>query len=182
MKKYALIVASLLACTPPGLSQTTTPAQPETRSSTSAEAPAQVDYPGFTRLAAEAEQHRQQRLVDLNTFLKMTAEPDTVVLDSRSAAAFARKHIQGAVHLNFSDFTAAKLAAVIPDKNTRILIYCNNNLEDDSQNFPAKSMPLALNIPTFINLYGYGYTNIYELSSLVSVTDPRLVFAGSAVP
>ena len=86
------------------------------------------------------------------------------------------------MHLNFSDFTAAKLAAVIPDKNTRILIYCNNNLEDDSQNFPAKSMPLALNIPTFINLYGYGYTNIYELSSLVSVTDPRLVFADSAVP
>jgi hypothetical protein len=67
------------------------------------------------------------------------------------------------------------------------LIYCNNNFEDDQISFASKIAPpppignkkpvsLALNIPTFINLYGYGYQDIYELGSMVSVRDPRLQF------
>jgi hypothetical protein len=32
-------------------------------------------------------------------------------------------------------------------------------------------MPLALNIPTFINLYGYGYKNIYELKVIVPIIE-----------
>jgi hypothetical protein len=146
-----------------------------------AQTSAHVDYPGFVALATEAESHRKSHLVDIDRFLAMAQDTNTVILDTRSQAAYQRKHFQGAVHLNFSDFTAAKLAALIPDKNTRILIYCNNNIEDDSANFPTKSMPLALNIPTFINLYGYGYKNVYELSSLLSVNHPKLVFEGTAV-
>jgi len=169
MKTAMIAIVSLIAvaCPVPSPAQTSQPT-------------AKVDYPGFVALAAEAETHRSQRLVDLDRFLAMAQEPDTLILDTRSAAAYQRKHFKNAVHLNFSDFTAEKLAQVIPSKNTRILIYCNNNLEDDPENFPAKSLPLALNIPTFINLYGYGYTNIYELSSLLSVHDPKLLFAGSA--
>ena len=37
-----------------------------------------------------------------------------------------------------------------------------------------KSAPLALNVPTFINLYGYGYQNIYELSGAYSVLDAEI--------
>jgi hypothetical protein len=32
---------------------------------------------------------------------------------------------------------------------------------------------MALNIHTYINLYGYGYKNVYELSELVGVYDGR---------
>ncbi len=141
---------------------------------------ANVDAKGFETLTQQAFAHREKRLVNLSTFLKMAKEPETLILDTRSERAFQRKHIKGAIHLNFSDFTAEKLAKHIPDKTTRILIYCNNNFDDDPQNFPAKSAPLALNIPTFINLYGYGYTNIYELKDLLSTTDPALVFEGTA--
>lgn len=42
-------------------------------------------------------------------------------------------------------------------------------------------MMLALNIPTFINLYGYGYRNIYELDELVNINDPRVKFEGTEV-
>lgn len=35
------------------------------------------------------------------------------------------------------------------------------------------------NIPTYINLYGYGYRNIYELDELVEMNDPRLEFEGT---
>jgi hypothetical protein len=40
---------------------------------------------------------------------------------------------------------------------------------------------LALNIPTYINLYGYGYKNVYELDELVNVNDKRIEFEGTAV-
>ena len=40
---------------------------------------------------------------------------------------------------------------------------------------------LALNIPTYINLYGYGYRNVYELNELVSVRDRRVEFEGTTV-
>lgn len=95
------------------------------------------------------------------------------------------------MHLNFSDFSAKKLAEMIPDKTTRILIYCNNNFitddgdqDDDKlagarQALLTKSRPLALNIPTFINLYGYGYENIYEMADALPLDDARLTFAGS---
>ncbi len=40
---------------------------------------------------------------------------------------------------------------------------------------------MAINIPTYVNLYGYGYRNVYELDELVSVRDPRIEFEGSVV-
>ena len=44
-----------------------------------------------------------------------------------------------------------------------------------------KALTLALNIPTYINLYGYGYRNVYELGELISYFDGRIQFEGSAV-
>lgn len=140
-----------------------------------------VDYPAFASLTTEAQQYRQSRLVDVKTFLKMAQDPKTLILDTRSANAYQRKHIKGAKHLNFSDFTADKLAKIIPDPQTRILIYCNNNIDADPANFALKSAPLALNIPTFINLYGYGYKNVYELADLISADGRDIPFAGTAV-
>ncbi len=145
------------------------------------ERPSLVDLPGLQKLTDEAAEARRERLVNLDRFLALSREAGTVILDTRSRAAFARKHLAGAVHLNFSDFTEEKLAAVIPSPKTRILIYCNNNFEKDPENFPTKRMELALNLPTFINLYGYGYRNVYELNELLRIDDPRLRFEGSAV-
>ncbi|HNB99804.1 MAG TPA: rhodanese-like domain-containing protein, partial [Leptospiraceae bacterium] len=115
-----------------------------------------------------------------------------IILDTRSPAMYKSKHIKGAVHLNFSDFTQRNLARVIPSFDTKVLIYCNNNFEDDQVNFASKiaappvannttPITLALNIPTYINLYGYGYKNVYELKELVSVRDERISFEGTSV-
>jgi hypothetical protein len=48
-------------------------------------------------------------------------------------------------------------------------------------NAQAKPLMMALNIPTYVNLYGYGYRNIYELDELVNVSDSRITFEGSIV-
>jgi hypothetical protein len=135
-----------------------------------------VDYGGFEKLTAEIGEYRAGRLIQIDTFNLYSQDESTIILDTRSKAAYDEIHIAGAVHLNFSDFTAAKLAKVIPSMNTRILIYCNNNIESTKGSLMNKSKPLALNIPTFINLCGYGYTNVYELSDYLSESDPRIAF------
>jgi len=52
----------------------------------------------------------------------MSSEPNTILLEPRTASMFTMLHIAGAKHLNFSDFTQEKLNKLIPNKKTRILI------------------------------------------------------------
>lgn len=138
-----------------------------------------VDYRGFVQMTEELQDFRQSRLIDLDTFNSLAKEEGTIILDTRSKQAYHQSHIEGAIHLNFSDFTEDKLAQVIPDKKTRILIYCNNNIMSDLVAFRSKMAPLALNIPTFINLHGYGYENIYELQGYYKHDDARISLVGS---
>jgi len=191
-----------------------------------------VDYGAFGKLVQEVEQHRAERLISLDDFLEKSKELNTVILDTRSKAMYDLKHVKGAVHLNFSDFTQFSLDEMLAEyagKDTRILIYCNNNFTDMGNsiqlnkltvqdmdlafvsksraptNFKSRkrrraavtppsptpeatavaSLPeideltLALNIPTYINLFGYGYKNVFELNELVDVKDSRITFEGS---
>ncbi|MBC7769916.1 MAG: rhodanese-like domain-containing protein [Phycisphaerales bacterium] len=135
---------------------------------------AQIDYQGFRGLADEVEAYRSNRLVSLADFQRMAREPNTIILDARSADAFAAGHIQGAVNLPFTDFTDGSLGDVLRDPNARILIYCNNNFSNNAQPVILKRLELALNIQTFINLYGYGYRNVYELGEVVDFTDAEV--------
>ncbi len=59
-----------------------------------------------------------------------------------------------------------------PDKSRPIYIYCNNNFADDLPPVVTKRLELALNIPTFINLVGYGYENVWELGEVIRMDDP----------
>lgn len=157
---------------------------------------AKVSFEDFKDLVAEVEAHRASRLIDWNTFLKMSQQSGVIILDSRSAFRYERLHIKGANHLSFTDFTQDNLKQVIPSFETKILIYCNNNFDGNQVDFASKvALPrraeatqlaaqtnprmMALNIPTYINLYGYGYHNVYELNELVNVNDPRIAFAGT---
>ena len=161
--------------------------------------PAKVSFRDFKQLVAAVKPHRAERLIDLDTFLKMSKEPDAIIFDSRSDFRYNRIHIKGARHLSFTDFTQDNLGKVIPSFDTKILIYCNNNFEGNQTDFASKiALPgavpsgaqfrvqekprmMALNIPTYVNLYGYGYRNVYELAELVHVDDPRIEFEGSIV-
>ena len=134
----------------------------------------QIDYPGFRDLTVSVEEYRRTRLVDWEGFAKAAAEPGVLILDARSASAYARGHIEGAVNLPFTDFTDESLAAVIGRKDRPILIYCNNNFRNDAPPVQLKSVRLALNIQTFINLVGYGYPNVRELNEVIDFNDPKV--------
>lgn len=141
----------------------------------------EVDYNGFLDISQELVEYRESRLIDIESFNSYSRKPNTIILDTRSKKAFDEIHLMGAIHLNFSDFTKASLERVVGDKNTRILIYCNNNFDSPLEALMSKSRPLALNIPTFINLYGYGYKNIYELDAYLDQEDSRIQFEGTEV-
>ena len=134
-----------------------------------------INYNGFMKLTSEVAPIREGRLIPLADFKTRGAKPETLILDARSAQAFAEGHIEGAVNLPLPDFTVSSLAAVIganPDRE--ILIYCNKNFINDRAPIPTKKLELALNIQTFINLYGYGYRNVYELSEAVDMDAPQV--------
>ncbi len=194
-----------------------------------------VNYDYFQELVAEVKDHRAERLVGLGEFLTKSTEKNTIILDTRSKEMYDRKHIKGAIHLNFADFNIWSLEDITRQyggKDAQILIYCNNNFWNKPKNviqpteirlgeimdpaFASKSVTpsfdfvlpdsvqlvdstgakpepeakandlakvqsLALNIPTYINLYGYGYKNVYELEDMVDVNDLAVTFEGTDV-
>ena len=147
---------------------------------TEANTAAQINYSGFRDLAGEVEAYRADRLVSLADFQRMAREPNTIVLDARSADAYADGHIEGAINLPFTDFTDQSLRESLRDSNTRILIYCNNNFSNNAAPVMLKRVELALNIQTFINLYGYGYRDIYELGDVIDFNDPAVNWISDA--
>jgi phage shock protein E len=143
----------------------------------------QIDYAGFRRLAREVEPYRRTRLVDWAAFARAAARPGALILDARSESAFAAGHIEGAVNLPLTDFTAESLRRAIGRRDRPILIYCNNNFRNNAAPVMLKARPLALNIQTFINLVGYGYRNVRELNEVIDFNDSavRWVRGGAAL-
>lgn len=138
-----------------------------------------IDMEGYLRTAKEAAQHRESRRLTEDEFIRISREPGTIILDARSREKFDELHINGAINLSFPDITVESLNRLLPDKNARILIYCNNNFTGAEQSFPTKRVTASLNLSTYIALYTYGYRNVYELGPLLDITKTKLDFAGS---
>jgi len=137
-----------------------------------------IDMEGYLKVAAEAAQYRQTRRLSEEDFLKMSKEAGTIVLDARSKEMFDQIHVKGAVNLSFPSIDIESLKKTLPDKNARILIYCNNNFRAAERLFPTKAPVASLNLSTYIALYSYGYRNVYELGPQVDLKDSKLAWAG----
>lgn len=159
-----------------------------------------VNFEDYELLIHEVKKIRSDNLISFDQLLEFQKHQNTVILDARSKDKYEAKHLAGAINLPFTEFTTERLRVLIPDTNTRIVIYCNNNFAGDHKYFSSKfftpemqgkktmikrgslfspkSITLALNIPTYLALYGYGYRNIYELNELVNIDDPRVVLEG----
>lgn len=152
-----LALTLALALAGPATAQSLQPANP------------QIDYRGFVKLAQQLEPVREAHRLPWGQFIAKARVEGALLLDARSESAFRRGHIKGAVNLPFSDFTDEALREVIgQNPNRPIYIYCNNNFSDNAAPVVTKRFDMALNIPTFVNLHGYGYGNVWELGGLVS--------------
>lgn len=109
--------------------------------------------------------------IDARTFLDWKRN-DPLILDLRSAETYSHSHIEGAIHIG-ADITEKKIAQYAPDKNTRILLYCDNSL------IPLRKISLThLTLPQFHML---GYTNTYMLGP-VWQKDGQIIEASEILP
>lgn len=141
----------------------------------------QIDYPAFVRIVQSSGPVREKNRLSEADFLKAMQSGEYVLLDARSKANFELRHISGAINLPFTEFTAETLAAVLPGKDTKILIYCNNNFDGSPRAMAVKSPPASLNLNTQASLRAYGYANIYELGPYLNVTQTVIPFEGREV-
>jgi hypothetical protein len=140
-----------------------------------------IDYNGFKLIVDGSRDERESHRLTESAFLQAMSEPGVVLLDARSAARYQMRHIKGAVSLPFTEFAAAPLTKVILGKDTKILIYCNNNFLNDQVAMISKAPSASLNLSTYTSLKSYGYTNIYELGPLLDVNKTKIPFEGSEV-
>lgn len=163
-----------------------------------------IDFNGYMKIAAAAQEHRLKRRLTEADFIELSKKDGVIVLDARSKEKFDLMHIKGAVNLSFPDIDIESLKRVLPDKNATILIYCNNNFTAGDKPssttitpnnnplankgkaaqaaaaFPSKNAVLSLNISTYTALYGYGYRNVYELGPLVDPVKTKIELVSAA--
>ena len=140
-----------------------------------------IDYREFQKIVAASASERESHRLTEPQFIASMADKSAVLLDARTASKFDLRHIRGAVSLPFTDFTAETLAKIIPTKDTKILIYCNNNFLGSPISLASKAPSASLNISTYTSLRAYGYTNIYELGPLLNVRTTVIPFVGTEV-
>ena len=105
MKNLALVLVGALVVTTIGNASDPVPPTPTYN-------PA-IDMQGYLRVSNEAAKHRETRRVSEAQFLRMSHESGTIILDARSQCKYDLMHIEGAIHLNFSDITVESLKKVL---------------------------------------------------------------------
>jgi phage shock protein E len=141
-----------------------------------------IDVASYLRVSRQALERRETHRLTERDFIRMSREPGTVVLDARSREKFDLLHVRGAINLSFPDIAVGSLEDALPDKDVRILIYCNNNFRNAEDPFPSKLPSASLNISTYIALYDYGYRNVYELGPQLDIDQSALEFESSQPP
>ncbi len=140
-----------------------------------------IDYGTFQKIVVNSAPERETRRLTETQFISMMEEQGVVVLDARSESRYKLRHVRGAINLPFTEFTESTLAAVIPSKDSKVLIYCNNNFEGSVQAFAPKLAAASLNLSTYTSLKAYGYTQIFELGPLLNLATTQIPFAGTEV-
>jgi hypothetical protein len=133
-----------------------------------------ADLHAYVANARNADAIRKSRHLTEDQFLQAMAEPGVVLLDTRNAAAYKLRHVKDAVNLSLPDLSAASVAPLVPAKSTKVLVYGSNNFPEAASPAPAASPKIS----AFVNLYTYGYTNIFELGPVVDVKTTKLPLAG----
>jgi hypothetical protein len=105
---------------------------------------------------------------------------NAILLDPRTPDAFAKGHLKGAVNVPLTDFSEDRLREALgADFGRPIFLYCNNHFRENRPPVVLKTGKLAIAIPTYVSLPGYGYTNVCELADVIGMDDPGVEWVSS---
>jgi hypothetical protein len=114
--------------------------------------PKPMDVPGFQKALEGA----QEAELDLAGFLELRQKGKVIVLDVRSAQAYADLHIDGALNAPLTDLTEKTLPKLLPDKDAPIALMCDYSL--------GPTRMIAMTIQAYPVLKANGYKHIYRLN------------------
>ena len=144
------------------------------------------NFDEFTKAVLEVQKRRKERLVTAEEFAKLAATPGTIVLDARSELSFELLRVRGSINLPYTNFGIKTLEELIPNESTKILIYCRNNIVNEtftrvestvlSNRIVPKERAVGLNIPVAVSLFIYGYKNVWELDEIVDPDNCPIMF------
>lgn len=109
---------------------------------------------GYKRAVMQTEY--DQHTVGIDKFLELMRDPKAVILDLRDEKQYQAGHIRGARHLG-ADVEDKKLAELVPDKETTILLYCTNSL--------MLTRMISLTNVALPQILAQGYKNVYLLEA-----------------
>ena len=142
-----------------------------------------------TRAADEADQRPPIQLSE-EDFIRLSREPWTVVLDTSAPETYRWLHVAGALHLTREEMNAASLAQIIPDKDTRVLLYENNHYHA-YEKARATGRTNEMGVPfagdwsgdafmDSLTLREHGYHRLYALASYVRIDRGSLPLVADA--
>jgi rhodanese-related sulfurtransferase len=79
---------------------------------------------------------------------KLTKESDYVLLDTRELIEFKVSKIENSIHVGYDNFNLDSIAAYIPNKQQKIVVYCSLGIRSEDIGEKLKEK---------------GYTNVYNL-------------------
>lgn len=93
------------------------------------------------------------------------AKKSVVLIDLRGKESYAAAHIRGAINVPIELLTAQHLKTVVPNSDSRIVVYCTNNF------MPTRMIALTtLGYPAIEQL---GYSKVHRLEDLWSSASCR---------
>jgi rhodanese-related sulfurtransferase len=84
------------------------------------------------------------------TIEELKSNLEYVLLDARETKEFNVSHIENAINVGFNKFDGKKIAAIVPDKNTTIVVYCSIGVRSEIIGEKLKK----LGYKNVLNLYG----------------------------
>ena len=88
------------------------------------------------------------------------ANKSVVLIDLRAKESFDHAHIRGAINLPIEALTSERLKTLVPNSDSRIVVYCTNNF------MPTRMIALTtLGYPAIEQL---GYSNVHRLEDMWS--------------
>lgn len=99
-------------------------------------------------LAELLDKHNRQSVpyISVNELAELKSQ--SILLDAREPAEFNVSHIKNAICVGYDDFKLKNIAQQLPDKNSKIVVYCSLGIRSEDI---AEKLKKA------------GYTNVYNL-------------------